>query len=103
MMLNYFRHFGVVSRSQLVEHVKIVQCLTKTFCSTSLENKNTSSSSIEEEVKVSPPIKSKGGYAEAMAKFEGHESFTKMLRKSPLVQVLHNILLCDAYHFYVYI
>jgi hypothetical protein len=41
----------------------------------------------QEDNSTTKGLPKQGGFAEAISKLEGHESFAKMLRKSPVVQV----------------
>lgn len=79
-----------LSRSQngrLLDCFKIYWNPPRELCSGRKDNSQNKPVEPGESIKEMPVNKPKGGFVEAMAKFEGHESFTKMLRKSPLVQV----------------
>lgn len=79
-------HFCKLAKSQWAKAGNgCLQFTQRTLCSGSKEGPQIPESTGGD---AAPPPKIKGGFAEAMAKFEGHENFTKMLRKSAFVQVL---------------
>jgi len=84
---------GRLGRSQIQNKnhrqfsIKATSTTDDNSSSTSTQEIKDASENVQNTKTVTPRAGGYGGFAQAMAKMEGHESFTKLLKKSPLVQM----------------
>jgi len=80
-----------LARSQIQKNRSLYRQFTIKATSTTDDKSTPEIQDASENVQSTKTASSKpggyGGFAQAMAKMEGHESFTKLLKKSPLVQM----------------